>query len=380
MLARKNFKILIVDDLHSILKSFLDMFSDEFDILTVTGPEQAEEIIEEMAEKIAVIISDQKMESDVEGLDFLTKIHKDHPNISKILITTFSTHQLAVEAVNSGILYQYIPKPIDDEVFYQNLIRSYELFVLKREKRFLIKEKNRIILRLITTDRIRNLSVISKIISCFVKNAYEAFKKFRNIFLDRILTEGAADIEGLEDVIGKAKQKNEYLNQFVRNIKDAIIIEDRDYNTFNLKKIINNSIAEVENVTIELNNKNYQIKACFPMIEKLFKNIIKYLSDAKEISVTYQTPVMVNKTPGIKILFKTDMFKNENQVWDLVPIFFGVFHHYGDIEIKQENLSIMLPFDPEQASITIIDDYMEEDLLQQFEVTKYYDAYLSNIE
>ena len=80
----------------------------------------------------------------------------------------------------------------------------------------------------------------------------------------------------------------------------------------------------------------------------------------------------------IKILLKSDALQSEKQLWELLPIYFGIFHHFGYVEfIDNSDISILLPFDPYKASIKPTDNYMEDDFFEQFEVVKYYEAWLS---
>ncbi|MBW1650779.1 MAG: response regulator [Deltaproteobacteria bacterium] len=390
MLETKKFKILVVDDEESVIETFIKNFSDSFNILTATGPEEAEEIIKNRSEEIAIIVSDQKMESKIEGLDFLKKIHKGYSDIIKILITAYSTQNLAIEAVNSGILYQYISKPPKKEVFYQVLLRGYEMFILQREKDFLLKEKTRILNRLIFTDRLRNLTVIAASLSGCVKYSKEALKKFLTVAAipAEVFSDNIADISSKKKIINKAKQRNKNIFELIEHINKTAVTKDYDYKTYRLNDIIKESVLEVKNsdnvkITSEFDNADYQIKTSYFIMSNLFKNIIEYSinNGVKKILIKLTEAAAINQTEGIKILFKTGVKIDKKNMWNLLPVYFGVFDCMGDIDlIGGSDILISLPLDSDKAIIESADISYFDDLFEQFEVVKFYETYLSSIE
>ena len=101
-------KILVVDDEEIILLSCERVLSDEgYEVLTRQRPEDALALLAE--EPFDLILVDLKMPG-MDGLEFLRSVKRDHPSLSVIMITGFSTVESAVEAMKAGAV-DYLPKP-----------------------------------------------------------------------------------------------------------------------------------------------------------------------------------------------------------------------------------------------------------------------------
>ncbi len=102
-------KILYLDDNLEHLLLIKEMLSDDYTVFCTHKTGLALEILEK--EKIDAIISDYNM-PEISGIDFFAQIEKTHPTISRILLTAYSSTDLAVSAFKEANVYDYLTKPI----------------------------------------------------------------------------------------------------------------------------------------------------------------------------------------------------------------------------------------------------------------------------
>ncbi|MBE9041023.1 response regulator [Oscillatoriales cyanobacterium LEGE 11467] len=115
----KEFVILLVDDEPMVLESLSEElernFGRSYQIEAAESGEEALEILEEFSVdgiETAVVISDQMMPG-LKGDELLSQIHRQHPDILKIMLTGQAEADAVGNAVNSANLYRYIAKPWD---------------------------------------------------------------------------------------------------------------------------------------------------------------------------------------------------------------------------------------------------------------------------
>jgi len=110
-----KYQILYLDDNLEHLLLIKEMLGEEYNVFCTHKPEIAFEILEK--EKINAVISDFNM-PEITGIDFFAQIEKTHPSASRILLTAYSSTDLAVNAFKEGNVFDYITKP----VVYEKLI------------------------------------------------------------------------------------------------------------------------------------------------------------------------------------------------------------------------------------------------------------------
>lgn len=119
---------IILDSLKSQLRTYL---GEEFDIETAESGDDALELIEELkaeGAEIPLIITDYVMPR-MKGDELLRIVHKDNPNVIKILLTGQATIDGVTNAINTANLYRYIGKPWvreDLELAVHEAINSYK--------------------------------------------------------------------------------------------------------------------------------------------------------------------------------------------------------------------------------------------------------------
>ena len=121
--------VLIVDDEENNLQLLKRTFRGKYNILTAHNGIEAIEIVKQYGNKIALIVSDQKMPV-MEGTEFLKKVRETNPQIIKILLTGHVDTEILVSAINDCDLFQYILKPFEPEelkIAVDNGISKYSM-------------------------------------------------------------------------------------------------------------------------------------------------------------------------------------------------------------------------------------------------------------
>lgn len=113
---KKKHTIMIVDDEKNNLKSLVSLLSDYYNIITAQDGQEALNCIQKMEhpEKISLIISDQRMPR-LTGIQLFEKLKDIIPNTIRIILTAFDDKDLLSDAVNSGIIHEFILKPFDPD-------------------------------------------------------------------------------------------------------------------------------------------------------------------------------------------------------------------------------------------------------------------------
>ncbi|MBN2159154.1 MAG: response regulator [Spirochaetes bacterium] len=122
----KKVKILIIDDEDIVLKSCLRILkNDSYEIdTTYTGDEGLKRADEK---EYDIVITDLKMPG-ISGMEVLSSLRKNKPEVTVIIFTGFATVENAREALKMGA-FDYIPKPFTNEELrnvVENAVKSRE--------------------------------------------------------------------------------------------------------------------------------------------------------------------------------------------------------------------------------------------------------------
>jgi two-component system probable response regulator PhcQ len=138
--ARALPAILYVDDEPTALKYFQRALGAQANVLTAESVEEGKRILDQHAESIAVLVSDQRMPGAY-GNELLFYAWDRYPHIVRILTTAYSEIQHTVEAVNQGQIHRYIQKPWDISALRMEMKQAVDLARLRREHAQLLREK-----------------------------------------------------------------------------------------------------------------------------------------------------------------------------------------------------------------------------------------------
>ena len=127
-------KILCVDDEPNILKGYQRVLSGTFLIETATSGEDGLALIAGQ-DCFAVVISDMRM-PEMDGIQFLRKVKEIAPDAVRMMLTGNADQQTAIDAINTGNIFRFLPKPCSPADLGQAIsagIQQYRLVMAERE-------------------------------------------------------------------------------------------------------------------------------------------------------------------------------------------------------------------------------------------------------
>jgi DNA-binding NtrC family response regulator len=133
----RTYRILTVDDEKNILRVVsTTLKSERYDVVTA---QSAEEAIEKFGQNgFDLVITDLKLPGQG-GLDLLSYVKAQEPDMPVIMITAFGTIENAVEAMKKGA-FNYLTKPVNPDELLTVVREAVEKYELKRENRSLKSE------------------------------------------------------------------------------------------------------------------------------------------------------------------------------------------------------------------------------------------------
>jgi two-component system sensor histidine kinase/response regulator len=138
--------LLFVDDEPRILKAIGRVVRQEpYQVLFAEGGAQA---LEKMGRTpVQVIVSDLNM-PEMDGLTLLRTVRREYPETIRIVLSAVTELDPILEAIHTGNIYRYIPKPYDPRELLLILGQALEAWRDKKEKRDLqaqLAEQNRLL-------------------------------------------------------------------------------------------------------------------------------------------------------------------------------------------------------------------------------------------
>lgn len=101
--------VLFVDDEKEILRSIQRNFRKKnYDVYIIETAKEALELLEEKS--IDIVVSDALM-SRMNGLEFLEKVKKKHPDIHRMILSGYVDRDEILNAILTGVCFDYITKP-----------------------------------------------------------------------------------------------------------------------------------------------------------------------------------------------------------------------------------------------------------------------------
>jgi two-component system probable response regulator PhcQ len=193
----KKFAILYVDDEEKSLTNFTRAFGDQFRIMTATTAQGGLKLLEEHADEIGLLMTDQRMPGE-KGVWLLERARQFRPRVIRVLVTAFADMDAAIAAVNSGAIYKYVSKPWDPPQLEQTLKRGLEFFIVQSERDQLLREKMSVLHNMLIADRIVSLGLLAAGLSHHIRNSLVAVKTFLDLAPVK-MNEEKTDLQGLRN-------------------------------------------------------------------------------------------------------------------------------------------------------------------------------------
>ena len=193
----KKFAILYVDDEEKSLTNFTRAFGGQFRILTATTAQKGLKLLEEHADEIGLLMTDQRMPGE-KGVWLLERARQFRPHVIRVLVTAYADMDAAIAAVNSGAIYKYVSKPWDPPQLEQTLKRGLEFFIVQSERDQLLREKMSVLHNMLIADRIVSLGLLAAGLSHHIRNSLVAVKTFLDLAPVK-MNEEKTDLQGLRN-------------------------------------------------------------------------------------------------------------------------------------------------------------------------------------
>jgi len=147
-----NYKIMIVDDEPANLRLLERLFRQDYKVLTAESGEEALSLLAQ--HDAALLITDQRM-PNMSGLELLKRTAELRPHMVRMILTGYTDVGTLVEAINSGLVYQYLTKPWSNEELRLTAARALEHYESVKARHELEMRNRRLVARL---EEIRQLS------------------------------------------------------------------------------------------------------------------------------------------------------------------------------------------------------------------------------
>jgi response regulator RpfG family c-di-GMP phosphodiesterase len=130
-------KILLVDDEEANVRLLKRVLSDEYDTIEALNGQDGLNLLKE--HDISLIITDQRMPG-MTGVQLLKESLAVRPDAIRILLTGYTDVQALIDAINSGHVYKYVPKPWDRDELKVTVKRAIETYELKQRNTQLVTD------------------------------------------------------------------------------------------------------------------------------------------------------------------------------------------------------------------------------------------------
>lgn len=147
-----DYKIMIVDDEPANLRLLERLFRQDYKVVTAGSGEEALELLAE--HDMTLLITDQRM-PNMSGLELLKQTAELRPHMVRMILTGYTDVGTLVEALNSGLVYQYLTKPWSNEELRLTVTRALEHYESIRARHELEMRNRRLVARL---EEIRQLT------------------------------------------------------------------------------------------------------------------------------------------------------------------------------------------------------------------------------
>lgn len=130
--TRDSFRLLVVDD-DTSMREFLELLlsRENYCVTTAENGSRALDLIHNHTYDLVLV--DIRL-GDITGLEVLKRVKKHHTDTVVIMISAYSTTEIAVTAMNEGA-YDFVPKPFDNNELRQTIARALSLQTLEQEKK-----------------------------------------------------------------------------------------------------------------------------------------------------------------------------------------------------------------------------------------------------
>ena len=401
----KEFAVLYVDDEEKSLTNFTRAFGEQFRIMTATTAQGGLKLLEEHADEIGLLMTDQRMPGE-KGVWLLERARQFRPRVIRVLVTAFADMDAAIAAVNSGAIYKYVSKPWDPPQLEQTLKRGLEFFIVQSERDQLLREKMSVLHNMLIADRIVSLGLLAAGLSHHIRNSLVAVKTFLDLAPVK-MTEEKTDLQGLrnpdfwKDYHQNVQSQIEKINALLKDLWTASSNPSAPFtDQVSLHQIVGDAIrlykesyaARRIEVESRISDTLPLLRVDKPKFSRLFELLLKeelaMLPAGSRITLTAELSdgaspeivVQINDNgPGLpeealRAVFDPFVVRSQTPSEygiHLMACFFIVHHHGGKIEARTQpgqgtTFTLHLPLQAEPVATSTSDtDFLRKALLNE---------------
>jgi len=401
----KKFAVLYVDDEERSLTNFTRAFGEQFRILTATTAQQGLKLLEEHADEIGLLMTDQRMPGE-KGVWLLERARQFRPRVIRVLVTAYADMDAAIAAVNSGAIYKYVSKPWDPPQLEQTLKRGLEFFMVQSERDQLLREKMSVLHNMLIADRIVSLGLLAAGLSHHIRNSLVAVKTFLDLAPVK-MNEEKTDLQGLrnpdfwKDYHRNVQLQIEKINALLKDLWTASSNPSAPFtDQISLHQIIGDAVnllresyaARRIEVESRVPDTLPLLRVDKPKFSRLFELLLReelaMLPAGSRVTLTGElrdgppSEIVVqisDNGPGLpeealRAVFDPFVVRSgtpSEYGIHLMACFFIVHHHGGKIEAKTRpgqgmTFTLRLPLQPEPVAVSASDtDFLRKALLNE---------------
>lgn len=305
MPLKQKHLIVIADDEVIILKSLQRLFNKEgHEVLTAENGRTALALLAEHADRVSMIISDQRM-PEMSGVEFLEKAKQVCPDSIRYLLTGNTDLDTIVDAVNKGEIHRYFEKPWDDAELAAQVRISLENRELQSEVRRLTEITIRQNRQLNTHNKELEQKVEARTREIAERNRVlaEANQLLEQSFMDAVHLLSSL-VEMLNPSLGSRMRKVALL---ARSVGEAMGIEKDELNNIEMAGMIHDIglLALPEELwTMDpqrMSDKQLRMYSQHPVMGSVILDRVQRLGDVGELVLFHHEHVDGNGFPnGLK--------------------------------------------------------------------------------
>jgi two-component system probable response regulator PhcQ len=353
-ITKSPFSILFVDDEENARKYFDKGLKNIFNVRVAASVDEAQKIIEEHHQNIAVVITDQRMPGG-NGVKLLRFLRENHPRIIRLLTTAYSDLTEAIDAVNSGEIFRYIQKPWDFNLLKTELAQAMEVFELRLETRNLLNEKIMVKRRMTKIERVKALFFLAKNLN-FLRFPEVSVQNFIKRFASNV-TEDFDNADWQDFDFGKSDVlEAKFFLEVIEKVQKELPFDD-NYN-FDAKLDSSKLRELLKDVKID---GEFEVKINQKSFEKIIKKLLEISSETTAITAQKtENGAVINfnfsnlNLPENENIFIANPQKPVSDFYvNLLLCHFLAGHHGGSFDAiingKNLNCSLKLPSEPEKS-------------------------------
>src|SRR5208282_1709107 len=401
----RKFAVLYVDDEEKSLTNFTRAFGEQFRIMTATTAQQGLKLLEEHADEIGLLMTDQRMPGE-KGVWLLERARQFRPRVIRVLVTAYADMEAAIAAVNTGAIYKYVSKPWDPPQLEQTLKRGLEFFIVQAERDQLLREKMSVLHNMLIADRIVSLGLLAAGLSHHIRNSLVAVKTFLDLAPVKMAEEKSA-MKGLrnpdfwKEYHQNVQSQIEKINGLLKDLwtasgtpsfhfTDKVFMHEAI--SAALKSFEGQFAARRIHIDNQVPDSLPALLADKPKFYRLFELLLKdelaslpagsrvtltaelQKSDAKpEILVRISDNGPGLPQEALRVVFDPFVVRSDTPSEygiHLMACFFIVYHHGGTIDAKSQpgrgtTFTICLPLNPERAAPPSEQEFLQKVLLNE---------------